>query len=307
MSNFRSLVPSASRLIVFEAAARRKNFSHAAKELGISQAAVSLAVRALEEDLGVPLFHRVHRAVELTDAGERFFVDVAAGLGRILKAADEIRIKGKTANVTIATSPSFASMWMLPRLAQFRAELPDIDLRIQTSVRDLNLNEEPIPLGIRGGTPDEWPDHHAALLAPEIIAAVATPAFIEQNQVSHRLEDLMRQRLIWLDEPVRTACDWPEWFASAGIVLPRQDRKLVINEYVLVIQAVMAGEGIALGWRHLIEPQLRSGALVEVTDHALRTNSAFYVVWPRSRELSKQAASVRDWLLEKGRSAEIAV
>lgn len=309
MTNFRRLLPSATSLIVFEAAGRHENFTRAAEELGMSQAAVSYAVRGLETQLGVPLFHRLHRSVELTEVGERFHADVSAGLTRIQKSAEEIRAKGREVNVTLAASTAFASMWMLPRLARLREDLPEVDLRIQTSVRDLDLEEEAIPLGIRGGEPADWPGYHAAPLSPEIIDAVASPAFIEAYGFPATPQDVAKHRLIWLEEPVRTACDWPEWFASAGVSYTPQGRRLAINDYVLVIQAVLAGEGIALGWRHLTGRQTRSGALVPVGGHVLDTGKAFYVVWPRGRELNTHAARVRDWLLREGERerADIAV
>lgn len=191
-------------------------------------------------------------------------------------------------------------MWMLPRLNRMREDLPEIDLRIQTSVRDLDLDEEPIPLGIRGGDPSHWPRYHAALLAEEVVNAVATPAYIEQHGLPSKPADLLRHNLIHLEEPVRRACDWTEWFASAGLPYPPQARRLAINDYVLVIQAVLSGEGVALGWEHLTDPQVRSGALVPVCGHVLKTGLAFYVVWPRSRELNSQARRVRDWLLAEG-------
>ncbi len=307
MESFRRLLPSASALIVFEAAGRLQNFTRAAEELGMTQAAVSYAVRNLEGQLGTPLFHRIHRAVTLTDAGERFHADVSLGLARIQKSAEDIRAKGREANVTLAASTAFASMWMLPRLARLRADLPDIDLRIQTSVRDIDLDDEPIPLAVRGGDPAMWPRDHAALLAPEVIAAVASPAFIESRGMPSSPADLANLPLIHLEEPVRQACDWPEWFASAGVHYPPQTRRLTINDYVLVIQAVLSGEGLALGWQHLIEQQVRAGVLVAVGNHVLRTDSAFYVVWPRSRELNSQARRVRDWLLEEGRRGSEAI
>ncbi|MGF6155533.1 DNA-binding transcriptional LysR family regulator [Ensifer sp. KUDG1] len=301
MENLRRLLPSAASLIVFEAAGRHQNFTRAANELGMTQAAVSYAVRGLEEQLGVPLFHRVHRAVELTEAGEKFHADVSVGLSRIQKSAEDIRAKGRETNVTLAASTAFASMWMLPRLNRMREDLPEIDLRIQTSVRDLDLEEEPIPLGIRGGDPSHWPRYHAALLADEVVNAVATPAYIERHGLPKTAADLPNHNLIHLEEPVRRACDWTEWFASAGHAYPKQARRLSINDYVLVIQAVLSGEGVALGWEHLIYPQIRSGALVPVAGHVLKTGLAFYVVWPRSRELNAQAKRVRDWLLDEGR------
>jgi DNA-binding transcriptional LysR family regulator len=302
METLRRLLPSASSLIVFEAAGRHQNFTRAANELAMTQAAVSYAIRGLEEQLGVPLFHRVHRAVQLTEAGEKFHADVSLGLSRIQKSAEEIRAKRRETNVTLAASTAFASMWMLPRLTKLRADLPEIDLRIQTSVRDLDLEEEPIPLAIRGGgDPVNWPRYHTALLAPEVICAVASPAFVEANGMPQRPGDLLKHPLIHLEEPVRQAYSWQEWFASAGVSYPAKARRLTLNDYVLVIQAVLAGEGVALGWNHLIERQVRSGALVPVGNHVLKTDLAFYVVWPRSRELNQQARRVRDWLLEEGR------
>lgn len=303
MDSLRKLMPSASSLIVFEAAGRHENFTRAAAELGLSQAAVSYAVRGLEDQLGVTLFDRVHRAVKLTEKGERFHADVSAGLTRIQKSAESLRQKSREVKVTLAASTAFASMWMLPRLARMREDLPEIDLRIQTSVRDLDLEEEPIPLGVRGGNPDDWPAYHSALLAPEVIVPVASPAFLAKNGTPSSPKDLVQQRLIHLEEPVRQACDWPQWFESAGIRYQPQSRGLAINDYVLVIQAVLEGEGIALGWEHLTERYVASGLLTPVGGHSLKTGQAFYVVWPRSRELNAQAARVRDWLLQAGQSA----
>lgn len=301
METLRRLMPSASSLIVFEAAGRHENFTRAAAELGLSQAAVSYAVRSLEDQLGIPLFDRVHRAVRLTEKGERFHADVSAGLARIQKSAESLRQTGREVKVTLAASTAFASMWMLPRLAQMRADLPEIDLRIQTSVRDVDLEDEPIPLGVRGGSPEDWPAYHAALLAPEIIIPVASPGYLAAQGMPQTPADLVQHRLIHLEEPVRDACDWAQWFARAGIAYAPQARGLAINDYVLVIQAVLEGEGIALGWQHLTERSMASGLLRPVGGHALQTGKAFYVVWPRSRELNAQAARVRDWLLSSGR------
>ena len=300
MQSLKRLLPSASALVVFEAAGRHENFSRAAEELAMTQAAVSYAVRTLENQLGVPLFHRSHRAVALTETGARFHADVSAGLARIQKSAEQIRAKGRETNVTLSASSAFGSMWVLPRIPKLREELPDIDLRIHASVRDLELEEEGIPLGIRGGDPAAWPNYHAALLAPEIVSAVASPAFIEAHGMPRTMAELAQLRLIHLEEPNRVACDWREWFASAGHEYRPQSRPLTINDYVLVIQAALAGEGVALGWHHLIERQVASGALVPVSPHVLETGSAFYVVWPRSRELSTPARQVRDWLLAQG-------
>jgi DNA-binding transcriptional LysR family regulator len=137
-------------------------------------------------------------------------------------------------------------------------------------------------------------------LAPEIVFPVASAAYVDANGPAGTVNELSRLRLIHLEEPVRSACDWKEWFESAGFDYRPQSRPLTINDYVLVIQAVLAGEGVALGWQHLIDRQLASGALVAVGSHIYNTGSAFYVVWPKSRELSLPARRVRDWLIQAG-------
>jgi len=298
MQSLRHLVPSAGALIVFEAAGRLLGFTAAGRELGMSQAAVSYAIRGLEKQLGVTLFRREHRKVSLTDAGERFFADVTLGLSHIRKSAEELRSQAVDAHVTLSASTAFTSFWMMPRLQQFREDVPGIDLRIQTSDRDLEIVSEGIPLAIRGGSPDSWPAYDTMLMADEEIYAVAGPSYFREQAVPRTVGDLAAHRLIHLEEPYRDAADWNDWFVSAGVEPGMGTRGLVINDYVLVIQAVMEGQGIALGWRHLTERLIDAGLLVRVTDHSLRTEKGYYVVWPKARELSLSMERVRDWLIE---------
>ncbi len=124
MANLRHLLPSASGLVVFEAAGRLASFTAAARELGMSQAAVSYAVGRLEAQLGAALFHREHRRVRLTEAGTRFFADVSLGLSYIRRSAEELRAAASDAHVTLSASTAFAAFWMVPRLQKFREDLP---------------------------------------------------------------------------------------------------------------------------------------------------------------------------------------
>jgi DNA-binding transcriptional LysR family regulator len=296
MQSLRHLLPSAGSLIVFEAAGRLSSFTAAGRELGMTQAAVSYAVRGLERQLGVPLFQRRHRQVRLTEAGERFFADVSLGLSHIRKSAEDLRTLAVGGHVTLSASTAFASFWMMPRLQQFRDELPGVDLRIQTADRDLDIVAEGIPLGIRGGDPKDWPDYESLPLAEEEIYAVAGASYAARNGAPKSVAELTRHRLIHLEEPFREAATWNEWFRSAGINGAVANRGLLINDYVPVIQAVMGGQGIALGWRHLTERLVESGLLVQVTDHVMSTGKAFYIVWPKNRDLSASARKVRDWL-----------
>ncbi|KGF68238.1 LysR family transcriptional regulator [Hoeflea sp. BAL378] len=301
MDNLRHLLPSAGNLIVFEAAGRHLSFTRAAHELGMTQAAVSYAVRALERQLDTALFHRAHRAVSLTEAGRRFHADVTLGLSHIRKSAEDIRARGRANSVTLAASTAFASLWMLPRLHRLRDDLPDIDLRIQTSDRDLDIRNEPIELSVRGGRAEDWPDYNSALIAHEVIEAVASAAYLDKHGMPETVAHLTQHRLIHLEEPFRTACDWQQWFLSAGVNGATANRGLAINDYVLVIQAVMEGQGIALSWRHLTGRLIETGLLRKVTGHRLETGAAFHVIWPKARPLSPQTEEVLNWLAKEGR------
>jgi DNA-binding transcriptional LysR family regulator len=296
MQSLRHLLPSAGGLIVFEAAGRLSSFTAAGTELGMTQAAVSYAVKGMEDQLGVALFHRRHRQVRLTEAGERFFADVTLGLSHIRKSAENMRALGAGRHVTLSASTAFASFWMMPRLQKFRDDLPGIDLRIQTADRDVDLGAEEIPLGIRGGTADGLGEYNLLGIADEEILAVAGPSYLASAGTPANPADLLQHRLIHLEEPCRRAADWKEGLQSAGVA-GTPPRGLVINDYALVIQAVMEGEGIALGWRHLTERLISRGLLVRVTGHVMTTGAAFHVAWPRNRELPDGARKVRDWLV----------
>lgn len=301
MDSLRSLLPSINSLVVFEAAGRLASFSGAARELGLSQAAVSYAIARLEAQLGGALFLREHKRVQLTESGRRFHADVSLGLSHIQRSASSLRTAATGAHVTLSASTAFSAFWMLPRLQQFREDLPEIDLRIQTADRDLDLAGEGIPLGIRGGGAREWPGYQREALAAEEIYPVCGASYAARMEPPANVAALLSHRLIHLEEPFRDAVTWGEWLASAGVDARGAPKGLRINDYVLVIQSVIEGQGIALGWRHLIEGLVEKGVLLRLTPHALSTGNHFYVTWPAGAALSPQAAQVRDWLLAQRR------
>lgn len=303
METLRSLLPSLNSLVVFEAAGRLSSFTAAAHELHMTQAAVSYAINRLEDHLGAALFLREHRRVRLSEAGRRFHADVSIGLSHIQRSALDLRAVATGSHVTLACSTAFAAFWMVPRMAKFREELPQIDLRIQTADRDLDLLGEGIPLAIRGGNPVDWPQYQAEPLAPEQIFPVCGASYLSGRDRPVQAADLLAHQLIHLEEPFRSAATWKDWFASVGIDGRRVPRGLQINDYVLVVQSVIEGQGVALGWRHLVEGLVNKGVLVRLTDHMLATGMAFHVVWPREAKLSRSALQVRDWLLAQ-RGAE---
>lgn len=297
MENLRSLLPSINSLVVFEAAGRLSSFTAAARELNMTQAAVSYAVARLEDHLGAALFLREHRRVRLSEIGERFHSDVSIGLSHIQRSAGELRALTTGGHVTLSCSTAFAAFWMVPRMERFRIDLPEIDLRIQTADRDLDLLGEGIPLAIRGGCPDEWPRYHAEPLAAEEIYPVCGASYSSAHMHAGQPADLLDHQLIHLEEPFRTAATWRDWFASIGIEGRRVPKGLQINDYVLVLQSVIAGQGVALGWRHLVEGLVEKGVLVRLTEHVLRTGMDFHVIWPRDVALPRPAQQVRDWLV----------
>lgn len=302
MKTLRHLLPSINGLVVFETAGRLSSFSAAARELGMTQAAVSYAIHRLEAQLGTALFLREHRRVSLSEAGQRFHADVSIGLSHIQRSAQGLRALATSGHVTLSCSTAFAAYWMVPRMQKFREDLPRVDLRIQTSERDLDLVGEGIPLGIRGGRPADWPQYHAQALAAEEIYPVCAAGYLAGVERPSQPRDLLAHPLIHLDEPFRSATTWQEWFASAGIAARNIPKGLQINDYVLVVQSVLEGQGVALGWRHLIEGLVNKGVLVRLTDHVLSTGDDFHVIWPKEAPLSRAAQDVRNWLLDQRRA-----
>lgn len=305
MRSLRAVLPSPNALFAFEAAARLGSFTRAAAELGITQAAVSYSVKQLETSLGLSLFLRQHRRVVLTEAGERFFQDVSIGLGHIRRSAETLLQRRDSGHVTLSVSTAFASWWMLPRLARFRAAHPEIDLRLQTTDRDVDLSEENIDLGVRRGLgPATWADYGAVFLASEVIHPVCSPAYLASVAAPGAPADLLVLKLVHLDEPFRPRPSWADWFAAQGVAYVDFGEGLRLNDYALVIQAALEGQGVALGWRHVTEDLVARGALVRPLDHALVTGHGFYLVWPQRRVLTRDAAVVRDWLAAEFAASE---
>ncbi len=296
MQSLRRLIPSPGALFVFEAAGRLSSFTRAAEELNVSQAAVSYAVKQLEETLGQALFLRQHRKIKLTEAGERFFSDVSIGLAHIRRSAEALHQSRSGRHVTLSVSTAFASQWILPRLAGFHSDCPSVDLRLQTTDRDSDLAVEGIALGIRRGTGD-WAEYEAALLAPEEVRPICSPGYLADRLRTPGIEGLTREKLIHLEEPFRDRPGWSDWFAAHDIAYQSRDDGLRLNDYALVIQAAQEGEGVALGWHHLTQRLITQGLLVNPVAEVLHSDIGFYVVWPRSVALSPDAKRVRDWLL----------
>ncbi|WP_170328463.1 LysR substrate-binding domain-containing protein [Ruegeria arenilitoris] len=287
---------SPRHLVVFEAAARLQSFTRAAQELNVQQPAVSASIKQLETSLGVVLFRRSHRRITLTNAGIRLFADVTRAFEMLSHSAASIRQFASNDHVTLSASSAFNNYWLVPRIASFQQNHPDIDLRLQSSDREPDLTVETISLAVRLGD-GNWPDCEARLISDEVIYPVASPRVMAAAVNLRSVPGLLNQRLIHLEEPIRERPSWDQWFREFGIteVTPRSGLRL--NDYALVLQAAMAGEGFAFGWHHIVGPLVEQGILAARPEWTWRTGNGFYLVWSKSRPLTPEAEIVRDWIL----------
>lgn len=296
MQDLWRLLSSPRHVIVFEAAARHGSFTRAAEELNVRQPAVSASIKQLEASLGVTLFQREHKKVSLTAAGHRLFADVSRALDTLLTTAQAVQQLGQGRQVTLNASSAFNFYWMMPKLRDLHEAHPEIDLRLQSSDREPHIDAENIDLAVRRGSGD-WPGCDVVLLAKEVIYPVASPAVMNAATNLTSISDLRRQRLIHLEEPIRERPTWKQWFAHFGVPGSDPASGLRLNDYALVLQAAIAGEGFAFGWHHVTAKLVSQGLLASRTDWSWETGLGFYLIWSKSKTLTEQARHVRNWLI----------
>ena len=298
MKELRRLIHSPHHLFVFEVCGRLLSFTRAAEELGVSQPAVSLAIRQLEEALGFSLFHRQHRRIRLTEAGERLYAEVSSSLSAILKTVKDLKRRQPSGLVTLSVSTAYANYWVMPRLGSLRKAHPGIDLRLQVVDRDTDLEDENVSLGIRRGR-DNWSGYQAAPIAREELYAVASTGYLARHPMPETTDELAQQTLIHLEEPYRPRPTWQNWFEAMGTHYEDSGEGLRLNDYALVLQAAIAGEGIAIGWRHVVESLFTAGLLKPAFAESWITGEEFYLIWSERTHLSEPAQQVRDWIISE--------
>jgi LysR family transcriptional regulator, glycine cleavage system transcriptional activator len=292
--------PAMANLIAFEAAARTGSFTRAAEELSISQPAISHAMRELERELGVTLFQRRHKGVETTDAGRHLYEQVSLGLTLIDQALGEVRAMTTGPQVTLAVSTATATWWLLPRIARFKQQHPDIELRCITTDTDLDLGRERVDLAITLGT-GEFPQHQRWHFVDEEVFPVCSPAYLKANGAIADVQALSRGSLLHLEERYRPRLGWSGWLARFGVSLGRNTRLFRFNDYSVVLQAAIEGQGVAMGWRHLVDPLIAQGLLVRPVSQSVTTDQPIYLVASRRTKLRPEAVSLRDWLIAEAR------
>ena len=291
-------LPSLELVRTFEAAARHLSFTKAAAELFVTQSAVSRAIRSLEDQLGVALFERRHRALLLTDAGQTFHRAAAEAMQRLRAAQREIRRGADDPRVTVTTTLSFASLWLIPRLPDFREQHPEVEVRIAADTRLIDLEREDVDIAIRYCTPAAVPAD-APKLFGEHVFPVCSPRLLRGRHPLERVQDLDRHVLLHLDHPRGEWpwLQWSVWFEVMRLKDVTPAGVLRFSEYDHMIQAAIEGQGVALGRSPLVQRLIRQGRLVVPFEGSAVTPRAYFVLAARAAAERAPVRKFAAWLV----------
>ena len=299
-NHLRTRAVSAGQLRAFEAVARHLNFRAASEEMSLTQSAISRQIQALEEDVGMSLFLRHTRAVELTSAGVQLLRAVLPSLERIDSAVRIIRQSAGRKSVAITTTASFASMWLIPRLEMFQRQHPEIDIRIDAKDAIVDMDTSDVDLALRYSIPGQVPSH-ATRLFGEQLTPVASPWLIKSGTRIKKPLDLAQHALVEASDAHRTQhiewLTWQRWFEAQGLKSFAPKRWLYFNYAHQIAQAALTGQGIALARMPLVADSLASGDLVEPLPN-MRIDSplAYWLIVGPRNEARPEVAAFCEWL-----------
>ena len=302
MASLRSKLPPVNSLVVFEAAARLMNFTRAAQELSVTQAAVSRQIQLLEEHLGTQLFQRQPRALKLTLPGVRLHKAVTMSLEHIANTVVDLRRIGPRADITVATSVTFASYWLMAHIAKFRAAHSDVELKVVASAPVSDLAAAGIDLGIRYGS-GKWPGVQAIHLMDNEVFPVCSPGYLEGRKPPRKPHDLLDESLLHLVEYDRNWVTWQAWLQQFDVPWKPTKRGLEFDNYLVLVQAALDGQGIALGGGRLAEDFINRRTLVRPISSTLRSSRGFYLLVPQDVPLSQPAKLFRDWIVSEAKGS----
>jgi LysR family transcriptional regulator, glycine cleavage system transcriptional activator len=285
-------LPPLKSIRVFEASARHLSFTKAAEELYVTQAAVSHQIKALEEFLGLKLFRRRNRSLLLTEEGQSYFLDIKDILFALQESTDRLLSRSEKGTLTISLPPSFAIQWLVPRLADFNRQEPDIDVRIKAVDKDEGSLVDDVDVAIYYGK-GNWPDLRADKLYQEFLVPLCSPALMSRGKPLNKLEDLRVHTL--LHDSSRK--DWKLFFKENQVDHIHVNQGPIFSHSTMVLQAAALGQGIALGNNVLAQPELDAGRLVAPFDKVLMTQQAFFLVCHDNQADVGRIARFRQWML----------
>jgi LysR family transcriptional regulator, glycine cleavage system transcriptional activator len=290
-------LPPLSALRAFEAAARLKSFTKAADELAVTPAAISHQIHALEADLGVSLFHRRNRQVELTTSARLLLPGLTDAFAGIQTAVRRLRAHNDTGTLTVTASPSIAAKWLVLRLHRFQEQWPEIDVRISTSDEIVDLTRGDFDLAIRYGT-GRYSGLTVELLLKNEVFPACSPRLLEQGPPLRTPEDLRHHALIH-DQAIDRdplAPTWTMWLKAAGVTAEPTAPGLTLSNSYMALDAAIAGHGVVLAYSTIAAADIAAGRLVRLFSLALPDLFAYYIVTvPGALERPKVKA-FRDWL-----------
>ncbi len=288
-------LPSLNALRVFEAAGRHQSFKQAAAELHVTTSAVSRQVQALEEELGLRLFHRRHRGLELTETGAAYLREVTEALRRLDRASQALRPSGERRALRMSVLASFAGHWLVPRLPEFEARHPGIDVQLEATTRYADFASEQVDLAIRFGT-GPWEGLHADPLLPLEFFPVCRPELASGDPPLRELADLAQHT--WLDE-VHVPRAWRLWLEAGGRPELEPQRRLTYDHAQLLLDAAVAGLGVGLGTNLLTDSYLADGRLVAPFAQRVPSPFTYHLVMRPDERDAPHVRAFRGWILDE--------
>lgn len=292
----RKLNRNLSGLFAFHLVARHGNFTGAAEALGLTQSSISQRIRGLEIELGIQLFRREHRGVTLTNDGSRLLNVVSPAMRQMERSVASLLDRKSKPKVRICADFGFSTYWLLPRLSHLRSELSEeIEIQILASQVLPEDDADHCDIAIHVDRLSNMKDGDIMLLE-EKVAAVCSPAFLERNGPIVSSEDIVKTQLLSLSRPPSAEWQtWQGWFGRLGIADYRSQNYVGFNNYDMVVQAAVAGEGVALGWLGLIDGLLDQGTLVQATPDVVISDAGY--VMSRVNDYSRRGPqAVFDWI-----------
>jgi putative choline sulfate-utilization transcription factor len=286
-------------LTVFEAAARHGRFTAAAGELLMTQAGVSQHISQLEAELGVDLFVRRRRGVELTSAGAAFLETVEHGLKTLSDGVASARRQAGRKTLKILTDYGFAAWWLMPRLASLGELLPGVEVQLATTQAGIESTDADFDVGIMFGRGD-WSAFHTTPLFAEEVYPVCSPAYLGGREAPMTAAEIAGLRLLHLRGPSRDRWfTWNDWFAAYGTAADLGQQDLAFDNFQLVLQAALLGQGVCIGWAPLIDDLVKGGGLVKLSAEPLRSTRGYHLVEHGNRPYAANVSIMKAWLLEQ--------
>ncbi|HEX6361600.1 MAG TPA: LysR substrate-binding domain-containing protein [Albitalea sp.] len=292
-------LPPLDLLVSFEAAARHLSFTRAGAERFITQSAMSRQIQALEAQLGVPLFRRRHRALALTEHGVRLHAACAAMLEQLRATIGEIRAPSRREVLSLTTTPGLAALWLIPRLPAFTRDHPGIDVRLDATFELRDLAGDGFDLAIRyapaqaaDGTP----------MFPETMLPVCSPRLLRTGPPLKTPADLRHHTLLRIGADPGMPIEWDPWLRAVGLTDLQPAATLTFSAYSEAIAAALAGQGVAIGRRPLVDALLRSGKLKAPFKGAAETMRAYFVVVNPASGRRPAVLALQAWLLAQARA-----